>query len=235
MIIRHSAGGDPSYRCQGTNWLWRSADNSGKYRHIVERYNGIDSARPGMLAFKRHGDDVHHVGLVAGLGDDDCLTVIHSSSVQGKVVETRLDASWELLAVHKMIQPMDSSGEIPDKEKPEMNDDLQRRMIVKLESGRLNLRNGPDTQSRIIGKIPNGAVVDIIAFGDWPYIRYNGQSGYVDGKYLSSYDGENDSTASGGDEVDNWGVFVPCNNYEQAQEFARLFSVCVVCRRVLDD
>lgn len=105
MVIRRSAGGDPACRCEGTNWLWRSLMRSRKYRHIVWRQEGTQGARAGMLAFKRRGEDVHHVGLVT---DED--TVIHSSSVQGKVVETPLDGSWHLLAQHRDIAVMEERG-----------------------------------------------------------------------------------------------------------------------------
>ena len=36
-VIRRSAGGVKDYRCEGTNWLWRSIDGSGKYRHLIWR------------------------------------------------------------------------------------------------------------------------------------------------------------------------------------------------------
>lgn len=97
-VIKRSAGGVTDYRCEGTNWLWDSIGNSGKYRHLTWRQESTDGARAGMLAFKRSGDDVHHVGLVTGDG-----TVIHSSSVAGCVVETELDGSWDLLGQHRYI------------------------------------------------------------------------------------------------------------------------------------
>ena len=100
MIIRRTPGGDADYRCEGTNWLWRSTENAKKYRHLEWTQEGIENARGGMLAFKRDGDDVHHVGFVTREG-----TVIHSSSVYGMVVETPLDNSWHLLARHKLIEP----------------------------------------------------------------------------------------------------------------------------------
>lgn len=101
-VIRRSAGGAADYRCEGTNWLWRSIGNSGKYRHLIWRQEGMEGARGGMLAFKRSGDDVHHVGLVTDKG-----TVIHSSSAAGRVVETKLDGSWDLLGRHRHIAVMD--------------------------------------------------------------------------------------------------------------------------------
>lgn len=98
-VIKCSAGGVADYRCEGTNWLWRSIGNSGKYKHLTERWESIDGAKPGMLAFKRDGDDIHHIGLVTEAG-----TVIHSSSVSGCVVETALDDSWHCLGRHRHIE-----------------------------------------------------------------------------------------------------------------------------------
>ena len=98
-VIKRTAGGDKNYRCEGTNWLWKSIGNYGKYKHLTERWESIDGAKPGMLAFKRRGDDVHHVGLVTEAG-----TVIHSSSAAGCVVETPLDSSWHCLGRHRYIE-----------------------------------------------------------------------------------------------------------------------------------
>lgn len=106
MVIRRTAGGDANYRCEGTNWLWNSIDNSAKYRHLTWRQESTAGAAAGMLAFKRDGENVHHVGLVTGEG-----TVIHSSSVYGMVVETILDGSWHLLGKHKWIE-----AEVPAEE-----------------------------------------------------------------------------------------------------------------------
>ena len=98
-VIKRSAGGVSDYRCEGTNWLWKSIGNYGKYKHLTARWESIDGAKPGMLAFKRRGDDVHHVGLVTEAG-----TAIHSSSVSGCVVETPLDGSWHCLGRHRYIE-----------------------------------------------------------------------------------------------------------------------------------
>lgn len=111
-VIKRSAGGVPDYRCEGTNWLWKSIGKSGKYKHLIWRQDGLEGARGGMLAFKRNGDDVHHVGIVTGNG-----TVIHSSSVTGYVVETALDDSWDCLGQHRYIELLaipDPTPEEPD-------------------------------------------------------------------------------------------------------------------------
>ena len=109
-IIRTAPGGVRKYTTAGTNSLWKSYGMSKKYRDLTWRQEGLaaaaetssvsPAARAGMLAFKRKGSDVHHVGLVT-----ECGTVIHASSAHGAVVETPLTAQegWNLLAIHRHI------------------------------------------------------------------------------------------------------------------------------------
>lgn len=100
-VIRTAPGGVAKYTTAGTNSLWKSITMSKKYRDLTWRQEGIAGACAGMLAFKRTGSDVHHVGLVTG-----CGTVIHASSEQGQAVETLLTEreGWSLLAVHRYIE-----------------------------------------------------------------------------------------------------------------------------------
>lgn len=128
-VIRRSAGGVADYRCEGTNWLWRSIGNSGKYRHLVWRQESIRDAEAGMLAFKRRGDDVHHVGLVTGEG-----TVIHASSSYGSVVETRLDETWDCLGEHRYIRVMRTRGE--EKKEWDEEREMPARLTIVDSAGR---------------------------------------------------------------------------------------------------
>lgn len=175
QVIRRADGGDKAYRCEGTNWLWNSLNASGRYRHIVWRQEGIKDARAGMLAFKRRGSDVHHVGLVTGEG-----TVIHASSEHGKAVETPLDASWRLLARHKLIKTQESSA-------PE----ITGRGTVRTKGGRLNVRRAP--WGEVIGTLENGSPLSILSEeGDWLRIALeDGREGYVHGNYVLVHGGEN--------------------------------------------
>ena len=190
-VIRTAPGGVGAYRCQGTNWLWRSIDNSAKYRDLTWRQEGIVGAQAGMLAFKRNGRDVHHVGIVTGDG-----TVIHSSSAAGKVVETKLDASWQLLAVHRYIE----AQELPQPAAPvspsggsleeETEDTRMEAYKMKVVASSLNVRDEPDVKGKRIGRLNEGAVVTVQAsFSDgWKYVTYGeGALGYVDGSYLAEY------------------------------------------------
>lgn len=190
-VIRTSPGGVGAYRCQGTNWLWRSIDNSAKYRDLTWRQEGIAGAQAGMLAFKRRGTDVHHVGLVTSEG-----TVIHSSSAAGKVVETKLDASWQLLAIHRYIEaqelpkaaaPTAPSGESLGDETEEKQMEAYKMKVV---ASSLNVRNEPGIGGDRIGRLSEGAVVTVQAEMEngWKYITYgDGALGYVDGSYLAEY------------------------------------------------
>ena len=175
-VIRTSPGGDPTYRCQGTNWLWRSIDNSARYRDLTWRQEGIQGARAGELAFKRHGGDVHHVGLMTERG-----TVIHSSSVYGKVVETPLDESWHLLAVHRYIEVAAAAAET------EEHMDVLYQAVVNTMRDPLNVRDAPEASGRKIGELPRGATVDVLAepCDGWLYVRGDGVTGYASAAYLA--------------------------------------------------
>ena len=182
-VIRTSPGGVGAYRTAGTNTLWDSAEASAKYRDLTWRQEGIAGARAGMLTFKRRSTDVHHVGLVTGDG-----TVLHSSSAAGKVVETALDSSWKLLAIHRYIEveELPSGGSLVD----ETEDTSMEAYKMKVVASSLNVRDEPDIKGKRIGRLNEGAVVTVQAsFSDgWKYVTYgDGALGYVDGSYLAEY------------------------------------------------
>lgn len=174
-IIRQAPGGVTSYTTAGTNSLWKSYDMSAKYRDLTWRQEGIQGARAGMLAFKRNGKNVHHVGLVTGDG-----TVVHSSSARGQVVETALDDSWQLLAIHRYIGT-DFIGETGD----DMTMNVLYQAVVSTQSGALNVRDAPDGGR--IGSLPKGTTVDVMAepAQGWTFVRAGSLMGYVSSAYLT--------------------------------------------------
>ena len=185
-VIRHAPGGVPWYTTAGTNALWASANASAKYRDLVWRQEGITGARGGMLAFKRHGGDVHHVGLVTESG-----TVIHSSSGHGKVVETALDSSWQLLAVHRYIDVAEEVQETHLDTEVEKMDPYKMRVVA----SSLNVRKEPGVGGTRIGRISQGALVTVHAEMEngWKYVTYGeGALGYVDGSYLEAVQEDHD-------------------------------------------
>ena len=176
-VIRRSPGGVPWYTTAGTNSLWVSYGASAKYRDLTWRQDGIAGARAGMLAFKRHGGDVHHVGLVTERG-----TVIHSSSARGQVVETALDGSWQLLAQHRYIE---AGGAVGDKEG---NMDVLYKAVVDTIRDPLTLRDSPGTDGQKLGVLSRGETVDVLSepCEGWMYVRSgDGRTGYASAAYLS--------------------------------------------------
>lgn len=178
-IIRNSPGGVKDYCCKGTNWLWDSVNNSGKYKHLTARSESLKGAQAGMLAFKRYGEDAEdHVGLATGEG-----TVIHSSSVNGRgVVETPLTEAegWDLLGTHRYI--MAGTNVEEDTDMPAL---YQARVITNEDP--LTLRNAPISGNKI-GELPKGAIVDVYGSGDWPRVRYGDMMGYASAQYLERID-----------------------------------------------
>ena len=175
-VIRTAPGGVPWYTTAGTNALWVSANASARYRDLTWRQEGIQDARAGMLAFKRHGGDVHHVGIVTERG-----TVIHSSSVYGKVVETPLDESWHLLARHRYIDVAAAA------EETEEAMSVLYQAVVNTARDPLNVRDSPNASGRKIGELPRGATVDVLAepAEGWAYVRAGSVSGYASAAYLA--------------------------------------------------
>lgn len=186
-VIRTSPGGVSDYTTAGTNTLWRSFEASAKYRDLTWRKESIDGAKAGMLAFKRSGNDVHHVGIVTGEG-----TVIHSSSVRNGVgvVETVLDEDWHLLGVHRYIVPMEN-----DTGETDMMSYTGRVVLARPDerNNHLNVRNEPSTNGKVIGRLGHGArvVVQAEPCEGWVYVSYGDNGvGYVSSKYIEHIEEE---------------------------------------------
>ena len=216
-VIRTAPGGVPGYTTAGTNALWGSYDMSAKYKDLTWRQEGISGARAGMLAFKRSGSDVHHVGIVTGEG-----TIIHSSSTQGGrgVVETPLSVSecWNLLGIHRYIETAQNAPERQE----EAVASYKAQVKLQKEDSTLNVRNEPSKNGERIGRIGHGAVVTVQAeIGNgWKFIMYGeGKSGYVDGSFLVPYEepevnegNEEDSTVTIVDSVGH--AFKPIGDFK---------------------
>lgn len=179
--IRRSRGGVKGYRIAGTNWLWESIRNAGKYRHITWRQEGLGGARAGMLAFKRTEQDVHHVGIVTGEG-----SVIHSSSAWGCVAETPLEAQegWNLLAVHRAIRVgADTERETGAETGVSPGANPEKTYIV-CAAGGLRMRKTPGLRGDYMKMIPDGTALTALEERDgWIRCKHRGYTGWVCGDY----------------------------------------------------
>ena len=99
-------------RCKGTNWLFRSINNSHKYRYLIERHACGDGSTPppGAVVFKTDENkipkgyedkpDAYHCGVV----DEDGY-VIHSSPKTGvrKDMTSRW-TNWDYWGLMKQVE-----------------------------------------------------------------------------------------------------------------------------------
>lgn len=114
-------------RMSGTNWLWRSINNSSKYRYLTKRLQTprqIDDLSPGDILFEiRDGipsgydeqPDVYHVCVYIGAGK-----IVHSSPKTGVRVDEYSAESWQGWGQMKQVE----YEEIPfsDLEQTELTD-----------------------------------------------------------------------------------------------------------------
>jgi len=99
-------------RCQGTNWLWRSYENSGKYRYLIERMERPPlkrETRNGLLVFRVNWNFIpsgyndkpncYHVGIISG------ENVIQSQEKQGVNIKPYNYEEWDACGWLKQITP----------------------------------------------------------------------------------------------------------------------------------
>lgn len=105
-IIRNSPNGYKDYRCAGTNWLFQSFSNRGKYQYITTRDKiAVDYSNCGIgsivLKYNEKTGDCSHCGIYAGNG-----VVIHSPQPGERVCETTIAKSgFNYVATSKFIDP----------------------------------------------------------------------------------------------------------------------------------
>lgn len=232
--IRNLPGGDKSYRTAGCTELWNSINSSGKYRHITERMTLEEAKKNGLLIgdlpviYNAATGKCEHIAYyMGGIGGYEC---IHSSASKGCVCGTTLKNGFTHVLRHRDIKGVNL---IANEEETEMTALYNKQ--VSLDSGVLNLRAGPSSGDRDIGDVPNGAVVEVLVEGEWPFIRYNGKTGYVSGKYLRNLPEEEPVVEEVAEDYTKWGVFIPCENREHAELLASFFNVRVVCQKEVID
>lgn len=126
----------------------------------------------------------------------------------GKIFDNynSIKEQWEVAKniVWNYIEEADS---VPDPEPPEgmedfPADDLQNEpilsesFIVSTESGNLNVRSGPGTNSKVVGSLERGSEVKVVGYdesGKWAKVNIDGKEYYVSKDYLKSAP-KNDNT-----------------------------------------
>ncbi len=183
--------------------------NAGDYRlHLALHSNASGSANVG----KQRGTDVYYYATsiagkqIAELFADNLKDIYPDPSLVRPLATTSLyelrytrapsilielayhdnaaDAEW----IRANIQPIARNLALSVAEYlgvPLVDPEPLRTATVRTQGGNLNIRSQPNTNSAILGKIPNGAEVTVTGQdGNWYTVQYNGIAGYAFGQYL---------------------------------------------------
>lgn len=180
------AGGESlTYRCGGTNELWRSLNASGRYRAITRRVT-LESAqalglvRPGALVciweaghnekYQDDEGDCSHIGMV--VGEEGC-EVVHSSKSRGCVAASTLQNGWTHVLTHRLIdleleedaQEADDSGQTAQpgtQSAGTQMPDIRIGATVCTQRDPLMIREQPYAGSRALGKVWPGGRMTVV-------------------------------------------------------------------------
>ena len=227
----------------GSRWIGRHvADCSGVMvyiwrQHGLSIYHGSNTIRrkycgeltktpaPGYAAFKlRDGDDYYHIGIVG----PDGLNVYESRGTQTGFV-TSAASSWHCFAPFNDVDySANEGGEKMD----------QYLAVVDTKSSSLNVRAKPTTDSKILFRVGKGQTVWVMEdMGNgWARIEDDGMQGYASFQYLKKFadiDGGGVQTPTDEEEAQpgqGWGVWIPCENEEDAKRHAGNIKGAVVVR-----
>ena len=150
-------------------------------------------------AYKNHPDqrDYYHVGVVMSVKP---LSIVHCTT-PGVMRDSSL-GKWAYAA--RLTKVDDGAGDVlggagSGAVKGEVNGmKTLYQAVVVTANDPLNVRSAPGTSAAKLGSVPKGAIVDVLAEGEWPKIRYNELVGYASGAYLRRIEDEGSSpTASG--------------------------------------
>ena len=204
-----------------------------------------DTPYPGYAALvdpTPETDDNNHIGIVS----KDGKYVYEAKGTQYGFVKSELkktkfnkfgrfsDVAYDATDDQQEEDPMDAS-------------DTMYLATVTTKSGRLHMRAGPGTSYQSILMIPKGETVEVLAEYDtgWDCIRYDNRIGYASAEFLTPInapESAQDRPQNADEETptdpetpcptptytDEWGVYVPCDNEQEARRYASNIKNAVI-------
>ena len=192
----------------GSNWAARNAMSTfGNILDAGDMFLGeiVYKARvPGEAKYAlpsrydNSGDlrDYYHVGVVTGI---DPLEITHCTSVPGGIQRDSKMGNWRYGGKLKYVN-YDEGGN-------SMEPIYQAKVYADNEYP-VKMREQASTKAEVLAKIPQGTIVDVLGIvgsdeGDWGFILYGGQTGYMMDKFLRPVYGgdEDEKTETDGETV----------------------------------
>lgn len=175
----------------GSNWAARNAMST--MRIIIDEFSPVflgeivyKAKEPGENGYSlpdRYKDswdlrDYYHVGVVTGT---DPLEITHCTSVQGGIKRDNKLGAWRWGGKLKYVDYNEGG-------KP-MEPIYQAKVHAEGNDYPVKMREQASTKANVLAKIPQGTIVDVLGIvgsdeGDWSFILYNGQTGYMMNQYL---------------------------------------------------
>lgn len=162
--------------------------------------------------------DNKHIGVVG----PDGYTVYEAKGTQsGFVTSTVKDKKWSKFGRLKDVD-YNAKDVIP------MPEPICQAQVT-TSGGTLRLRSGPNTNTKKLTDIPNGAILDIFSDEDgWSKTTYNGLIGYCCDKYLTMLVKPSKEDPEPSEGV--WAVIIPCGNKQEAEWLGQLFTNAIVAQ-----
>ncbi|MBR4539011.1 MAG: SH3 domain-containing protein [Clostridia bacterium] len=174
----------------GSNWAARNA--MATLEHITDAremflgeivYKAKEPGESGYALPSRYensGDlrDYYHVGVVTGV---DPLEITHCTNVPGGIQRDSKIGNWRWGGKLKYVNYDEGGGQ--------MEPIYQAKVHAEGNDYPVKMRAQARKNVKILAKIPQGTIVNVLGIvgsdeGDWGFILYNGQTGYMMNQYL---------------------------------------------------
>lgn len=210
----------------GSNTIWRQyLSRKGKIKSEKDLERGMAVFKWNSNTPSRFNDnegDFQHIGVVCSVNP---LRIIHASSVKGKVVEDSKTGNWKYWGWLKQIKPPgESDGDTKEGEK------MTTPYTAAVTADKVNVRRGPSVSDPRITQVHTGDTVTVLSESNgWAYCSTPSSSGWIKMDYLRAIEEvppADDTVPEAG--TSRWGVFIPCDSQEEAENLSRIFTVAVV-------
>ena len=201
----------------GSNWAARNAMSSfGHIANAGEMFLGeiVYKARePGESGYalpsryENSGDlrDYYHVGVVTKV---DPLEITHCTSVPGGIKRDNTMGAWRWGGKLKYVN-YDEGGN-------NMEPIYQAKVHAEGNDYPVKMREQASTNSDVLAKIQQGTIVDVLGIvgsdeGDWGFILYNGQTGYMMNKFLlpvNEGEADGEPVTVDRDDLESWALLL---------------------------